>query len=100
MSHAPLSATPDVDLDINTTLRLMQEQIQQQQAFIQRQQDLLQQQQARIQQLEASSGEQDGKVVRKNPQATTLKLYQELLDVYPAIGEPKFFASELPEKHG
>ncbi|KAF9117552.1 hypothetical protein BGW39_002062 [Mortierella sp. 14UC] len=100
MSHIPLSTTPDVDLDINTTLCLTQEQMQQQQAFMQRQQDLLQQQQTRIQQQEASSGEQDCKVVRKNSQATTLKLYQELPDVYPAIGEPKFFDSELLKKHG
>ncbi|KAF8924690.1 hypothetical protein BGZ47_003759, partial [Haplosporangium gracile] len=65
----------------------------------QQQQGLLQQQQGRIQQLESSTIEQDGKVVYKHPRATTLKLYQELLDVYPAIGEPKFFDSELPKNH-
>ncbi|KAF9138865.1 hypothetical protein BGX20_007711, partial [Mortierella sp. AD010] len=43
--------------------------------------------------------EQDGKVVYKNPRATTLKLYEELLEEYPAIGEPKFFDSELPKNH-
>jgi len=43
--------------------------------------------------------EQNGKVVYRNARATTLKLYQELLDVYPAIGEPKFFDSELPKDH-
>ncbi|KAF9120399.1 hypothetical protein BGX30_003199 [Mortierella sp. GBA39] len=98
MSHAPNPTAPDVDIDIHTTLRLMQEQMQQQQAFMQQQQVLLQQQQSRIQQLETSSGEQDGKVVYK-PRATTLQLYQELLDVYPAIAEPKFFDSELPKDH-
>ncbi|KAG9070401.1 hypothetical protein KI688_009738 [Linnemannia hyalina] len=91
MSHAPNPTAPDVDIDIYTTLRLMQEQMQQQQL-------LLQQQQARIQQLEAESVEQDGKVVCK-PRATTLKLYEELLNIYPAIGEPKFFDSELPKNH-
>ncbi|KAG9060776.1 hypothetical protein KI688_008894 [Linnemannia hyalina] len=105
MSHAPNPTAPDVDIDIHTTLRLMQEQMQQQQeqmqqqqAFMQQQQNLLQQQQARIQQLETESIEQDGKVVHK-PRATTLKLYQELIDVYPAIAEPKFFDSELPKNH-
>ncbi|OAQ24785.1 hypothetical protein K457DRAFT_1910073 [Linnemannia elongata AG-77] len=98
MSHAPNPTTPDVDIDIHATLRLMQEQMLQQQAFMQQQQRLLQQQQDRIQQLEASSGEQDGKVVCK-PRATTLKLYDELLEVYPAIGESKFFDSELPKNH-
>lgn len=92
MSHAPNHTAPDVDIDIHETLRIMQEQMQ-------RQQSLLQQQQDRIQQLEASTIEQDGKVVYKQPRATTLKLYQELLDVYPAIGEPKFFDSELPKNH-
>jgi hypothetical protein len=53
MSHAPNSTAPNVDIDIQTTLRLMQEQMQQQQAP-------LQQQQARVQQLEAESIEQDG----------------------------------------
>ncbi|KAG0273297.1 hypothetical protein BGZ95_010879, partial [Linnemannia exigua] len=77
----------------------MQEQMQQQQAFMQQQQHLLQQQQTRIQQLEASNSEQDGKVVYKNPRATTLKLYPELLEAYPAIGETKFFNSELPKDH-
>jgi len=106
MSHAPNSTALDVTIDIHATLRLMQERMQQQQeqmqeqrAFMQQQQDLLQQQQSRIQQLEAESIEQDGKVVYKNPRATTLKLYQELLDVYPAIGEPSFFDSELPKDH-
>ncbi|KAF9084377.1 hypothetical protein BGX29_002588 [Mortierella sp. GBA35] len=92
MSHAPNATAPNVDIDIHTTLRLMQEQMQQQQA-------LLQQQQARIQQLEAESIEQDGRLVYKNPRATLIKLRQELLDVYPAIGEPKFFDSELPKNH-
>jgi hypothetical protein len=44
LSHAPNSTAHNVDIDIQTTLRLMQEQIQQQQA-------LLQLQQARIQQV-------------------------------------------------
>ncbi|KAF9136646.1 hypothetical protein BG015_003062 [Linnemannia schmuckeri] len=110
MSHAPNSTTPEVDIDIHATLRLMQGQMQQQQAFMQgqmqqqqafmqQQKALLQQQQARIQQLEAESSEQDGKVVYKNPRVTTLKLYQDLLDVYPAIGELKFLDSELPKNH-
>ena len=120
MSHASISATPDVDIDIHETLRIMQEQMQQQQSFLQQQQQLMQQQQAQnqelreqvqeqrdqiqeqrswIQKLEADSIEQDGQVVYKTPRATTLKLYQELLDVYPAIGEPKFFDSELPKNH-
>ncbi|KAF8925875.1 hypothetical protein BGZ47_002997, partial [Haplosporangium gracile] len=81
---------PDVDIDIYTTLQLMQEQMQQQVRLLQQQQD-------RIQQLESSTIEQDGKVVYKQPRATTLKLYQELIDVYPAIGEPKFFDSEHHE---
>ncbi|KAF9904171.1 hypothetical protein EC991_002965 [Linnemannia zychae] len=92
MSHTPSSSTPDVDNDIHAMIRLMQEQMQQQQ-------HLLQQQQARIQQLEASNREQYGKVVYKNPRATTLKLYPELIDAYPAIGESKFFDSELPKNH-
>jgi hypothetical protein len=69
----------------------MQEQMQQQQAP-------LQQQQARVQQLEAESIEQDGRLVYKNPRVTLIKLRQELLDVYPAMGEPKFFDLELPKK--
>ncbi|KAF9983065.1 hypothetical protein BGZ79_005834, partial [Entomortierella chlamydospora] len=77
----------------------MQEQMQQQQTLMQQQQSLLLQQQNRIQQLETSTSEQDGKVVYKNPRATTLKLYEELLEEYPAIGEPKFFDSELPKNH-
>ncbi|KAF9274118.1 hypothetical protein BGZ88_003256 [Linnemannia elongata] len=99
MSHAPNPTTPDVDIDIHATLRLMQEQMQQQQALMQQQQRLLQQQQDRIQQLESSNLEQGGKVVYKNTGATILELYQELLDVYPAIGEPNFFDSELPKNH-
>ncbi|KAG0069127.1 hypothetical protein BGZ89_003468 [Linnemannia elongata] len=99
MSHAPNSTTPDVDIDIHATLRLMQEQMQQQQTFMQQQQRLLQQQQDRIQQLESSKLEQGGKVVNTNTGATILELYQELLDVYPAIGEPNFFDSELPKNH-
>ncbi|KAF9322970.1 hypothetical protein BGZ91_003916 [Linnemannia elongata] len=99
MSHAPNPTTPDVDIDIHTALRLMQEQMQQQEAFMQQQQRLLQQQQDRIQQLESSNLKRGGKVVCKNTGATILELYQELLDVYPAIGEPKFFDSELPKNH-
>ncbi|KAG0283840.1 hypothetical protein BGZ97_008393, partial [Linnemannia gamsii] len=37
-----------------------------------------------IQQLKSSNFEQDGKVIYKNYRATTLKLYQELIDAYPA----------------
>ncbi|KAG0268950.1 hypothetical protein BGZ95_002262, partial [Linnemannia exigua] len=92
MSHVLPSATPDVDVDMNTTLRLMQEQMQ-------RLQHLLQHQQVRIQQLEALNSEQDGKAMYKNPGATTLKLYPELLEAYPAIGETKFFDPELPKNH-
>lgn len=92
MSHATNSTTPDVNIDIHATLRLMQEQIQ-------LQQDVLQQQQAKIQRLEASNSEQDGKVVFKNQRATTLKLYDELLQKYPAIGQDKFFNSKLPKDH-
>jgi hypothetical protein len=77
----------------------MQEKMQQQHALMQQQQTLLQQQQDRIQQLESSNFEQDGKVVYKNSRATTLKLYQELIDAYPAIAESKFFDSELPKNH-
>ena len=91
MSHASNSTAPNVDIDIHTTLRLMQEQMQQQQ-------HLLQQQQARIQQLEAESIEPNG-LAYKNPRATVIKLRQKLLDVYPAIGEPKFFDAELPKNH-
>ncbi|OAQ26179.1 hypothetical protein K457DRAFT_22579 [Linnemannia elongata AG-77] len=93
-----LILAPDVDIDIHATLRLMKEQMQQQQAFMQHHQRLLQRQQDRIQQLETSSGEQDGNVVCK-PRATTLKFYDELLEVYTAIGEPKFFDSEFPKSH-
>ncbi|KAF8928018.1 hypothetical protein BGZ47_001853 [Haplosporangium gracile] len=41
-----------------------------------------------IQRLEADSIEQDGRII-----------YKELLDNYPAIGEPKFFDSELLKDH-
>ncbi|KAF9110404.1 hypothetical protein BGX30_007997 [Mortierella sp. GBA39] len=92
MSHAPNPTAPDVDMDVHTTLRLIQEQMHQQQVFMQQQQVLLQQQQNRIQQLEAESIEQDGRL-------TLIKLRQDLVDVYPVIGEPKFFDSELPKKH-
>lgn len=91
MSHAPNYTAPNVDIDIHETIRILQEQMQQQQ-------HLLQQQQARIQQLEAESIDQDG-LEYKNPRATVIKLRQRLLDVYPAIGEPKFFDSELPKNH-
>jgi hypothetical protein len=99
MSHASNLTAPDVDIDVHTTLRLIQEQMQQQQIFMQQQQALLQQQQNRIQQLEAESIEQDGKLVYRNPRATLIKLRQDILKVYPAIGEPKFFDSELPKNH-
>ncbi|KAG9060843.1 hypothetical protein KI688_007912 [Linnemannia hyalina] len=99
MSHASNLTAPDVDIDVHTTLRLIQEQMQQQQVFMQQQQALLQQQQNRIQQLEAESIEQDGKLVYRNPRATLIKLRQDILKVYPAIGEPKFFDLELPKNH-
>lgn len=99
MSQTALSETPDVDIDIHTTVHPMQEQMQQLQALMQQQQHILQQQQARIQQLEASIGEQDGEAVNKNAKVTTTKISQELLDVYPAIGETNFFNSELPKNH-
>ncbi|KAG9061272.1 hypothetical protein KI688_007610 [Linnemannia hyalina] len=61
MSHAPNPKAPDVDMDVHTTLHLIQEQMLQQQAFMQQKQVLLQQQN-RIQQLEAESIEQDGRL--------------------------------------
>ena len=53
----------------------------------------------RIQELETANSEQTGKVVFKNPRATTLKLYDDLLERYPAISEPNFFKAKLPKDH-
>ncbi|KAG9062143.1 hypothetical protein KI688_006475 [Linnemannia hyalina] len=41
----------------------------------------------------------DGRLVCRNPRVTLIKLRQDLLDAYYAIGEPKFFDSELPKNH-
>ncbi|KAF9969905.1 hypothetical protein BGZ73_007550 [Actinomortierella ambigua] len=63
----------------------------------------LQLQQAEIQQLKADRDGDlkiiPGRVDFKQPRATTLRLYDELLEVYPAIGEPNFFDAELPKDH-
>ncbi|KAF9426739.1 hypothetical protein BGZ94_006086 [Podila epigama] len=89
MSHATNNTAPGANTDIHAALRSMQEHIQRLQEQIQRQQD-------RIQQLEASTS---GRVANKRPRATTLKISQELLEKYPAIGEAQFFDSELPKNH-
>jgi len=85
MSHATNSTPPDDNIDIHAVIRQMQ--------------NCIQQQQDRIQQLEAATSEQDGRVVFKTSRATTLKLYDELLEVYPAISEPNFYDAELPKDH-
>ncbi|KAG0253503.1 hypothetical protein BGZ95_006301, partial [Linnemannia exigua] len=86
MSHAHNTSLPDDNnIDIHALIRQMQTQ--------------LLQQQDRIHQLEAATIEQDGKVVLKASRTTTLKLYDELLEGYPAISEPNFFDAELPEDH-
>ncbi|KAG0344331.1 hypothetical protein BG004_004560 [Podila humilis] len=62
----------------------------------------IQQKRLQIQQnheLEASHSEQDGQVAYTKPRATTLQLYPALLEAYPAIGETKFYNSELPKDH-
>ncbi|KAF8918807.1 hypothetical protein BGZ58_004758, partial [Dissophora ornata] len=66
-SHAPNNQTPyDDNIDVIQVIRSLQTQ--------------LQQQQNRIQELEAANVERDGEVVYRNTRATTLKLYDELLD--------------------
>jgi hypothetical protein len=52
-----------------------------------------------FQQLEAESIEQDGGLVYKSPRATLSKLRQDVPDIYPVIGEPKFFDAGLHKTH-
>ncbi|KFH63778.1 hypothetical protein MVEG_10471 [Podila verticillata NRRL 6337] len=85
MSNAHHSPLPDDNIEIHSLLRQMQLQ--------------LKQQQNHIHQLEAATIKQDGKVVFKTSWVTTLKLYDKLLEEYPAISEPNFFDAELPKDH-
>ncbi|KAG0224697.1 hypothetical protein BGW41_004971 [Actinomortierella wolfii] len=82
-----------------------QQMVQQQQQMVEQQQQMAEQQQQMaeqqrtIQRLESELGDNEGRVVFKNSRATMLRLYDELLEHYPAIGHQDFFNSELPKDH-
>jgi len=88
MSHATNSTTPDIDIDIQATLHLMQEQMQ-------LQRDLLRQQTS---QDPATGGFQTAsKTARwslRISELTTLKRYDELHQKYPAIGQDKVSSTQ------
>lgn len=72
------------------------------QAILQCLQEMRQQQQQlmdRLERMEQASVVQDGKVVYKHNRATTLKLYDQLINAYPAVVDQDYFTKELPKDH-
>lgn len=62
--------------------------------------DALRQIQERLDRMDsANSVLQHGKVVFKNNRATILKLYDELVEEYPAVYSPDFYVKELEKDH-
>ncbi|KAF9167070.1 hypothetical protein DFQ26_005952 [Actinomortierella ambigua] len=94
------------DTDLRDLLERMQQQMEDQRVQMEDQRVQMEdqrvqmeEQQERICQLEAEMRDSQDRVISRNSRATTLKIYDELLEQYPAIGMANFFNAELTKDH-